>query len=66
MIRGTSTVAVTGLAIVVALTLLALAAPLVLPGSPTEIASGAALRAVRIAVIGPSSVVPTPTPYAME
>ena len=45
MIRGTSTVAVTGLAIVVALTLLALAAPLVVPGSPTEIASGAALRA---------------------
>src|SRR5437867_12872168 len=45
MIRGTSTVAVTGLAIVVALTLLALAAPLVLPGSPTAIASAAALQA---------------------
>ena len=45
MRRGTSTVAAIGLAIVVALALLALAAPLVLPGSPTEIASSAALRA---------------------
>ena len=44
-LRGTSPVAVTGFAIVVMLALLALAAPLVLPGSPTEIASGAALRA---------------------
>jgi peptide/nickel transport system permease protein len=41
----TSTVAVTGLAVVVLLALLAIAAPLVLPGSPTEITSAAALRA---------------------
>ena len=45
MMRGTSRVAAIGLGIVVALALLALAAPLVLPGSPTEIASSAALRA---------------------
>ena len=45
MMRGTSTVAAIGFCIVVALALLALAAPLVLPGSPTAIASSAALRA---------------------
>jgi len=43
--HGTSPVAVTGFAIVVMLALLALAAPLVLPGSPTAIASALALRA---------------------
>ena len=45
MSRGRSIVAMSGLAIVVALALLAIMAPLVLPGSPTEIASTAALRA---------------------
>ena len=45
MSRGRSTVAMTGFAIVAALALLAITAPLVLPGSPTEIASAAALRA---------------------
>src|SRR5262249_41371723 len=42
---GRSAVAATGLAIVALLALLAVAAPLVLPGSPTAIASAAALRA---------------------
>jgi hypothetical protein len=42
MIRRTSTVAATGFAIVALLALLAVAAPLVLPGSPTAIASAAA------------------------
>ena len=45
MTAGRSAVAATGLAIVALLALLALAAPLVLPGSPTAIASSAALRA---------------------
>ena len=49
--RGSSRIAMTGLAIVVGLSLLALAAPLVLPGSPTAIASALALR-------GPSVVEP--------
>jgi len=45
MSRGRSAVAATGLMIVALLAALAVAAPLVLPGSPTEIASSAALRA---------------------
>jgi len=43
--RGRSRVAATGLAIIVGLALLTLAAPLVLSGNPTAIVSGLALRA---------------------
>ena len=48
MSSGRSAVAASGLAIVALLALLAVAAPLVLPGSPTAIASATALRAPTI------------------
>jgi peptide/nickel transport system permease protein len=44
-IRGRITVALVGLAVIALLVLLAVAAPLVVPGSPTEIAGERALRA---------------------
>jgi peptide/nickel transport system permease protein len=47
--RGRSPVAAAGLALIAALAALALAAPLVLPGSPTEIAGALALRAPTLA-----------------
>ena len=47
--RGRATLALSGLALIAGLAVLALAGPLVLPGSPTAIASALALRAPTLA-----------------